>query len=546
MRFQDEVDFSRTVLHFRQRAVQICFNCLPRNFNGNAALLSVIFTLLIAFGMCFTAISPAIAGDRFVENGSLRGNREVVDISGSWHVTGAGLARLRSYVIRGEVRVYVKNEVRVLRLSGTRIGDSDLKQLEGDDGLTELEEISLGDTEVSDVGLESLAGLKNLRRIDLGHSLIFEGGVSGVRVSEAGLAKLKRALPECRIEHERRAIELSDEQRRQFELWSSIATVRLNDRGEIVALIMHGDKRLTTEHQKSLVDLKSLSEFYAGSYAGEDVAAEGISAKVVAMLSTVSSLKELCLRGSPLDDAAVAPLAKLEKLEVLDLTATHITDTGLKPLQGLSNLKAVSMKETTVRKPGLQGLRKFLPDTRFEFDAWRVVDLPYRRLTVNENFELADVGSIGRGANRKKLATDLTRLLDHPSVERIDLRHTAITDKQLEIIAKMSNLTHLDLGNTKITSAGLQHLQRLDRLEWLNLWHTRIAGDGGFAALEMLMSLGSLELDETRIDDSALPIIARIGSLHYLELWHTDVTRAGVARLAEQREDIEIKANPRQ
>ena len=476
------------------------------------------------------------AEERFVENRNLSGQAKIVNAARSWHVTDAGLKQLRSFVRRGEIDHYVHNKVVVLKLDGTQITDAGLKHFEGKDGLIALEELSLADTEISDAGLNSLAGLKRLRRVNLGRTLVFQCGVSGPRVTAAGVQQLRMTLPDCRVEHQRVELELSDRQRVLFKLWSMVAEPRLNKRGDIIALVVRKDAQLKLAHRKSFPQLKHLAELHtAGMFKAEDVA----------LLPALASLRQLCLRGCLLPDGAFGPLEKLTALQVLDLGHTPLSDQGLSRVQSLTKLTAIDMRSTGVRTRGLQSLRKSLPDTEFVFDAWRVVELPYHNLTVNEQFGLSRVGSVGYGDSHTSLVQKLTQLLAHPTLEQTYLRHTKLTNNDLKIIARMSNLKELDIGNTKITAVGVRHLAKLEKLENLNLWMTKITGNGGLSALEKLPRLKSLELDETDIDDGALLLLARIKSLRYVELWHTNVTRAGIARLQKMRPDIEIKSNPR-
>ncbi|MEX2119465.1 MAG: hypothetical protein WD847_07710 [Pirellulales bacterium] len=72
-------------------------------------------------------------------------------------------------------------------LSSTQITDAGLAQLAGMPSLTTLD---LNHTRVTDAGLEHLAGLKNLQSLRL----------DGTQVTIDGCDKLRRALPNCRIQ----------------------------------------------------------------------------------------------------------------------------------------------------------------------------------------------------------------------------------------------------------------------------------------------------------------------------------------------------------
>jgi hypothetical protein len=76
-----------------------------------------------------------------------------------------------------------------LDLGYTAVTDKGLKELAP---LKELKELYLyGCQGVTDKGLKELAGLKELQRLNLG----------GTKVTYAGVAELKKALPDCEIDH---------------------------------------------------------------------------------------------------------------------------------------------------------------------------------------------------------------------------------------------------------------------------------------------------------------------------------------------------------
>jgi hypothetical protein len=76
-----------------------------------------------------------------------------------------------------------------LNLDSNEISNDSLKNLEG---LSRLESLNLASTPIGDAGLEHLKGLTKLRALDLSN-------VSDV--TEEGIQKLKKSLPECHIKH---------------------------------------------------------------------------------------------------------------------------------------------------------------------------------------------------------------------------------------------------------------------------------------------------------------------------------------------------------
>jgi hypothetical protein len=82
--------------------------------------------------------------------------------------------------------------LRNLKLSGPQVTDACLKDVAA---LENLESLYLWQMPVTDAGLKELAGLKSLRRL----GLVFDP-----QVTDAGVAALRKELPKCQIEFQRR------------------------------------------------------------------------------------------------------------------------------------------------------------------------------------------------------------------------------------------------------------------------------------------------------------------------------------------------------
>lgn len=99
----------------------------------------------------------------------------------------------------------------------------------------------------------------------------------------------------------------------------------------------------------------------------------------------------------------------------------------------------------------------------------------------------------------------------------LDLSDTKITDKGMQQIGKLKNLTRLSLDNTAISDQGLSYLKNAENLLYLNLYHTNIS-------------------------DKGLKSLKGIRNLRALYLWQTQVTPQGVA-LVKQAIGEQIKIN---
>ncbi len=132
---------------------------------------------------------------------------EFLDLTGT-KVTDAGLVHLKGLT-----------KLRVLRLKWTRISGSGLTHLQE---LTNLEELDFSNSLFMIAGLEHLRSMTSLKNLNLNSrpslhdcALISDGDLEhlkgltclesldldGTEVTEAGLADLQKALPNCKIKH---------------------------------------------------------------------------------------------------------------------------------------------------------------------------------------------------------------------------------------------------------------------------------------------------------------------------------------------------------
>ncbi|GGD49856.1 hypothetical protein GCM10011514_12550 [Emticicia aquatilis] len=110
--------------------------------------------------------------------------------------------------------------------------------------------------------------------------------------------------------------------------------------------------------------------------------------------------------------------------------------------------------------------------------------------------------------NNPKLSDDDASLIAIAPTQTLWLKlsNTQITDKSVEFIAKLPNLTRLHLENTKITDNSIKSISTLQNLEYLNL-------------------IG------TNISDASIQSLSKLKNLKKLYLWKTKVTEKGVENL---------------
>jgi hypothetical protein len=187
--------------------------------------------------------------------------------------------------------------------------------------------LQLGNSQVTDAGLASLQGLKDVRVLRLEHDKITDVGLesvstmtgigevvlTGTQVTDAGIKKLKRAIPSLDIEKlttaEDRALEIIQNPR-SIEPTSNVVVGTWSDGGKLIGA------GLNNATDTDLRRLREHLEVFKGS------------------------LQELRLSGEGVTDAGLSSLKGLSQLRRLTLTGTRVTDQGVQELgQTLPQLK---------------------------------------------------------------------------------------------------------------------------------------------------------------------------------------------------------------
>lgn len=85
----------------------------------------------------------------------------------------------------------------------------------------------------------------------------------------------------------------------------------------------------------------------------------------------------------------------------------------------------------------------------------------------------------------------------------LNLGHTAVTDQQMDAIAKLKNLRVLYLNNTQVTDSGVSQLAPLSELRWLSLVATSVS-DNSVETFSKLKNLSTLFLYEAHLTDEGI------------------------------------------
>ncbi len=295
----------------------------------------------------------------------------------------AGIKRLGGWVKPDDPKA--AQPVVEVHLSNSRVTDADMAPLAG---LTELRSLELMATNVSDAGLAQLKPLVNLEELNITSHRITDGGISGL----AELRNLRR-------------------------------------------LMLRGCA-LTGEGLAHLQTLGRLQQLDLGQSRASDAG--------LASLEKATGLRGLILDDTDVSDAGLAHLQGLTGLQSLVLSGTRVSDDGLKHLKGMVDLRILGLNKTAVTGSGLRQLAV---------------------LSRLEELYFFEAGITDAG---------LAELKPFKNLKRLSLWGSSIGDAGLAHLARLVRLERLELNRTQITDAGLVHLEGLADLYYLDMNETGV------------------------------------------------------------------------
>jgi len=281
--------------------------------------------------------------------------------------------------------------------------------------------------QITDESIEALIELCSSRRFSL--------SLSGTDVTAEGLARLRKALPDC-IVHLRPDTmvglrEIGD--RGQFVT---------NQRGEIWGF------RRRTDFEGMVVPL----------YPGD-----------LTVVGRVTNLVDLNLEQSNIDDEMLLELPQLPRLETLRLSATRITDASLKVLTRFPNLKTLWLFDNDIQGPGLENLRHLPLLTHLKVQARQGDEI----LTHLESLSALERLSIA--APLSNAAMERLSLLP---VQHLALIETGVTAPGISHLATNTQLTELRFDGGLVSDAEIDALANLKGVKWIVLYQTRVTSAG--------------------------------------------------------------------
>jgi len=188
-----------------------------------------------------------------------------------------------------------------------------------------------------------------------------------------------------------------------------------------------------------------------------------ITGRTLEHLALLPRLEKLVLARSAVRDEHLGGLAYLRNLRTLDLDKTQITTEALNHVEKLDRLEELWLAFTRVGNRGMACLRNLRNLRSLTLDETQVTDLGLAELqSLAELQELSlygtEVGNLGMSF--------LKRLR---KLRSLCLSNTLVGDEGLAQLAGLPELTELELNNTRVTDAGLAYLASFPKLQYVSL-----------------------------------------------------------------------------
>ena len=355
------------------------------------------------------------------------------------------------------IDVYPVPAVRI----GSTVTDAHLEPLAG---IAELRTLDLYEAGVTDQGVKHLKGLKNLERLFLRGTQVTHGGLAHLvgmqRLTSLNLAKTK--ITDAGLVHLKGMQHLE-------ELWlngndiTDAGLTKMDIRHKTKLKLLHlGATGITNEGLKQLENLTDLEWLW--------VHHTKITGRGLNSLNRLTKLESLNLANTQVDDASLAYLQHLNGLRELTLWNTQIKGEGLIHLQHLKSLATLVLMGTQVDNDDLASLKPFTSS-------------------------LKQLALGGTQVDNDGLAS----LKPFTNLQYLFLSDTKINDEGLVNLLGFTDLTFLHLANTQVTDAGLGDLKRLPKLTYLNLTGTGVTDaavkdlHNSLSKCEIVYDGGSLE-----------------------------------------------------
>ncbi len=296
-------------------------------------------------------------------------------------------------------------------------------------GLEAIEELNLNGSRVTNGGLEHLAKLPNLKKLDVRNSPVDQHGAKAMGALTS--------LEELRLD----GGEMTDE---AMAGMSAIPALKVLEISNV---------RLSPDGWAQLAKHKQLEDL--------TITSSNIDDNTMAIINQMTSLKRMWINNCAVSDVGIAHLKDLDALESLNLGGTQVRGHAfgvLMKANAMKGLRTLGMDTTPLDERGAAGIRTMLQLTHLGLGSLRSMQdqhfVPMVKPLKNlETVNLSNCEGLSGGAFSAFAASKTIRHINASGCGGID-------DSGLRHLQKCENLEKLDLGGTRCSITGAQALKR--------------------------------------------------------------------------------------
>ena len=331
--------------------------------------------------------------------------------------------------------------------------------------LLSLVRLKAGGPDVTNAGLEKIAGLKNLKVLDLDQAKVDDDGMK--HLVALPLVDINLKLTDVRDDGVGHLAKIQT--LKQLKLVKTKVTnagiAHVKNMPNLEGLDLQD---VNTVDNACLSDIKGLKKLKFLRIYGPTFDGDGI-----APIGEMTTLRTLSMHQTGLNDENVKYLKGLVDLEKLLLYGTRVSDNGMAELAGLTRLKELDLRATPCGTAAMEVYLSHMPELRL--------------LDLSES-------------NSPNVDEAMPAIAKLSHLENLNLWHTQVTDPAVALLASLPNLKSLNLDdNKKVTDASMDTVGKLVNLEYLHIGSTSVT-DVGLAKLHNLKKLKKTK------DDPALVI----------------------------------------
>lgn len=329
-------------------------------------------------------------------------------------------------------------ELHALHLHSCPITNEALSDIPRRDTLSEL---GLANSRVTEAAVEQLEQFKALRQLN----------VEGTTISNDGLLRLKKALPQCHIMPEPK----DDLKAAKYALALKKNSIEVNDKRPPVATesgLPGGVIRITTlnlDGKKGLIN----NDFE--------------------MFKECTEIRHLLLDRTGINDVGFGYFRKNTKLEDLNLISARVTNAGFEQLKDCPNLKALWAMGTAIGDEGVAHLANC------------------------KKLELLDL------SDTRVTRAGMVHFRDCLQLHTLGLSWTKVDDAGLRYFDRCAKLRVVNLTNTPVGDFGVATFNGCHQMTNMNLDETKVTDDV-FKTLRTMPNLKSVNLKKTNVSQAAV------------------------------------------